>query len=177
MPRILTTLDHSNAASWEEASSILSAGPTGPAGAQGSAGPTGAQGSAGPAGAQGAQGSAGPAGAQGSAGPAGAQGSSGPTGAQGSAGPTGAQGAEGPIGPTGPSGTAGLVRGRSSLSAVTFIDVSTEAVTPTNTILLTVEDNSTVDVSAWVYSRDAGVGFRAQFNRGVTGILNWLIVG
>jgi hypothetical protein len=60
---------------------------------------------------------------------------------------------------------------------VTFIDISAPAVTTTNTILLTVEDNSTLDAIAWVYSRDGGVGFRAQFNRSITGILNWLIVG
>ncbi len=89
---------------WVELGGNISAGPTGPTGAQGEVGPTGAQGiqgEVGPTGAQGIQGIQGETGPTGATGAQGIQGEAGPTGPAGANGTIGQDGATGPTGPTG----------------------------------------------------------------------------
>lgn len=90
---------------------VLTVGPQGPPGPQGTTGLPG------PIGPQGAAGAIGPIGAEGPTGKAGPEGPAGPTGATGPQGPAGPEGPEGPRGLTGPQGVAGEVTSPASRCA------------------------------------------------------------
>jgi len=133
-------------------------GPTGVAGPQGPTGVAGPQGATGVDGPQGPTGVAGPQGPTGVAGPQGPTGVDGPQGATGVAGPQGATGVAGPQGPTGadgsqgPTGADGDRYSTTSSDTFTIPEIGFErdflvgtslAYTPSQTIIVSPNDNPT----------------------------------